>query len=60
MDRIISVVPFLNGLIRPDEYREESTILREDLSLTYGLASKIWGEFYALGLYVLMFTMYLL
>ena len=60
LDRIISIVPYLNNVIRPGQYTAVSTILREDLSSTYGLASNIWGEFYALGSYFLLFFMFLL
>jgi len=60
LDRIISIVPYLNNVIRPGKYVAVSTILRNDLSSTYGLASNIWGEFYALGSYFLLFVMFFL
>lgn len=59
-DRIISILPFLNNLIRQNEYTPVSAILRTSMNASYGLASNIWGEFYALGSYPLIAVMYLL
>ena len=60
IDRIISIVPFLNNFIRQGQYRAVSSILRLNLNSSYGIASNIWGEYYALGSYPLVLLMFLL
>lgn len=58
-DRIISIIPFLNNILAPN-YIAMSSILRNGMSSSYGLASNIWGEFWAIGSYPLVFIMFIL
>ncbi len=57
--RIITVIPFLNNFISINEHDLLlSTIVGGDLNSSYGLASNIWGEFYAIGSYPFVAIMY--
>lgn len=57
-DRVISIVPFLNDIFAPN-YQSMSSILRLSMNSSYGLASNIWGEFWAMGSYPLLFIMFI-
>lgn len=57
-DRLISVIPFAGNLIGEGSYQPVSTLLRESYGSDSGLASNIWGEFYAIGSYPLVMIMF--
>lgn len=57
LNRIICFIPFLDNVFSGGN-RLMSSLVIGQLNSTYGLASNIWGEFYAIGSYPLIFFMY--
>ena len=57
INRIVVFIPFLDNLVASGN-RLMSSIVISQLNSSYGLASNIWGEFYAIGSYPLIFVMY--
>lgn len=57
--RVCSIFPFADDLFFTNTNRLMSAIIYENLNSSYGLASNIWGEFYAMGSFPLVLIMYL-
>ncbi len=55
--RLVSMVPFANDYIPIENPLRFSTILRQEINTTYGLASNFWGECYAMGGVVFLMLM---
>lgn len=57
--RILSIVPFANDYIPLSFPLRYSDFLQTSIHTTYGLASNIWGEAYAMGgsVFLLLFTL---
>ena len=56
--RLAGIIPSLNDFLDIEGTQLMSDILRTEMQATYGLASNIWGEFYAAGGFPCIFIMY--